>query len=426
MANSQESDSEIQGVTRRRLLQTVSTAAVMGLQSALGGNKATGATLSPGNSASALMGPRPTKKLRMGVVGGGFGASFYWHEHPDCEVTAVSDLRDDRQKRLMERYRCNKAYGEFHPMLKDPNVEAVAIFTDAPLHVDHCVDVLNAGKHVVCAVPAAFTLEQCQRLVDTVKKTGLTYMQAETSCYNAGTMTAHKLAREGKFGTIYFTQGEYLHDQGAFHLGGKPDGLLYDPQGKRTWRFGYPPAKYPTHASGPVILVTDDPMTEVTCLGWGPKDNPYADNPYHNRFYNVTFLAKTRGGNSSRICVHNCFGGLGDICERAEFWGTDMVFLEDRFGTPALMSREGEKLAAAPIDDHTEILPPNMAEHAKVGHGGAEVFITNEFVRAILDGRRPKTDVYQGVAYCAPGICAFDSANKDGEWVKVPDFGWHS
>jgi hypothetical protein len=67
-----------------------------------------------------------------------------------------------------------------------------------------------------------------------------------------------------------------------------------------------------------------------------------------------------------------------------------------------------------------------MREHVKVGHGGAEVFITNEFVRAILDGRRPVTDVYQGVAYCAPGICAQDSADKDGEWVKVPDFGWHS
>ena len=51
MANSQESDSEIQGVTRRRLLQTVSTAAVVGLQSALGGNKTAAATLSPGSSA---------------------------------------------------------------------------------------------------------------------------------------------------------------------------------------------------------------------------------------------------------------------------------------------------------------------------------------------------------------------------------------
>lgn len=426
MADSASTEKDVQGVTRRRLLQTVSTAAVVGIHSALGGSKATAASPTPAASPSALMGPRPAKKLRMAVVGGGFGSHFYWHEHPDCEVTAVSDLRPDRQKILAQKYRCDNVYGEFHPMLKDPKVDAVAIFTDAPLHVDHCVDVLNSGKHVVCAVPAAFTLEQCQRLVDTVKKTGLTYMQAETSCYSAGAMTAYKLAREGKFGTIYYTQGEYLHDQGGYHPGGKPDGLLFGPQGQHTWRYGYPPAKYPTHSTGAIIMVTDDPMTEVSCISWGPKNNPYADSPYHNRFWNVTFLAKTRAGNASRICIHNCFGGLGDICERAEFWGTEMVYLEPRFGTPALMSREGEKLAPAPLDDHTDILPPNMVDHAKVGHGGAEVFITNEFVRANLDGRAPRTDVYQGVAYCAPGICAFDSSNRDAEWVKVPDFGWHS
>lgn len=311
-------------------------------------------------------------------------------------------------------------------MLKDTNVDTVAIFTAPTQHVAHCVDVLNAGKHVVCAVPAAFTLEECQKLVDIVKKTGLTYMQAETSCYSSGTMTAHQLARAGKFGTIYYTQGEYLHDVSDYHPGGERTGLLYDASGQRTWRYGFPEAKYPTHATGPIILVTDDPMTEVSCLGWGPTNSPYADNPYHNRFINVSFLAKTRKGNASRICIHHYLGSRGDLCERAEYWGTDLVFLEARFDTPALMSREGEKLAPAPVDDHTNILPPNMVQHAKVGHGGAEVFITHEFVRSVLDGRTPKTDVYQGVAYCAPGICAWDSANRNGEWVKIPDFGWHT
>ncbi len=37
------------------------------------------------------------RKVRIGVVGGGFGCSFQWHEHPDCIVQAVSDLREDRR-----------------------------------------------------------------------------------------------------------------------------------------------------------------------------------------------------------------------------------------------------------------------------------------------------------------------------------------
>ncbi|PIZ29790.1 MAG: oxidoreductase, partial [Armatimonadetes bacterium CG_4_10_14_0_8_um_filter_66_14] len=32
------------------------------------------------------------RKIRMGIVGGGFGASFQWHLDPNCIVEAVSDL----------------------------------------------------------------------------------------------------------------------------------------------------------------------------------------------------------------------------------------------------------------------------------------------------------------------------------------------
>jgi len=145
-----------------------------------------------------LMGQRPDRKVRIGVVGGGFGSAFFWHEHPQCEVTAVADLRGDRRHKLRERYRCNNVYEEFHPMLKDPKVDAVAIWTPAPDHAKHCLDVLNAGKHVISAVPAAMTLEECRQLVDTVKRTGLTYMLAETSCFHSATMSAAKLYREGQ------------------------------------------------------------------------------------------------------------------------------------------------------------------------------------------------------------------------------------
>jgi predicted dehydrogenase len=84
-------------------------------------------------------------------------------------VAAVADLRENRRKHLSTVFACDNVYGEFHPMLKDPKVDAVAIFTGAPLHVPYCADVMNAGKHVISAVPSAISLEQCQTLVDAVK-----------------------------------------------------------------------------------------------------------------------------------------------------------------------------------------------------------------------------------------------------------------
>src|SRR5947207_10555190 len=67
-----------------------------------------GATVAGSLAASSPM-TAQSKKLRIGVVGGGFGSSFPWHMHPNCAVTAVADLREAR---LMDRFDCPNAYGE--------------------------------------------------------------------------------------------------------------------------------------------------------------------------------------------------------------------------------------------------------------------------------------------------------------------------
>lgn len=78
-----------------------------------------------------------TEKVRIGIVGGRFGASFQFHEHPNCIVEAVSDLREDRRSHLKKTYRCDKAYNSLALLLKDPNIDAVFLATPAPDHAKH-------------------------------------------------------------------------------------------------------------------------------------------------------------------------------------------------------------------------------------------------------------------------------------------------
>jgi predicted dehydrogenase len=164
--------------------------------------------------------------VRIGVVGGGFGAAFQWHQHPNCVVTGVTDLRADRRDTLRNVYHCDQVYDSMEIMLKEAgDIDAVAIFTEAPNHVPHTVAALNAGKHVICAVPAAQDLEECQLLVDTVKKTELTYMMAETSYYQQSTITARNWYLEGKFGDLFYCEAEY-HHTGPLHP--KPGSLAID------------------------------------------------------------------------------------------------------------------------------------------------------------------------------------------------------
>jgi predicted dehydrogenase len=373
---------------------------------------------------SASAGLAQGKKLRMGVVGGGFGAAFPWHLHPNCQVTAVADLRADRRKRLSERFDCNQVYEDFRPMLKDRNVDAVAIYTGAPDHVQHCVEVMESGRHVICAVPASITLDGCQKLVDTVKKTGQTYMMAETSCFHAPTIAARKWRQEGKFGQLYYTEGAYLHDHGSYLMTNTASPQLmamFLQDGKPTWRYGNAPGLYLTHASGPIIYVSGEKLSEVAAIGT-PIDYPfYKKNQYNNPFINITFFFKTSGGNSSRVTIHWWTAASGR--EGADYYGTEMSFFESRFGQPALVSYAGKKAEPWQVDNHAWMLPANLRDRVNEGHGGAEVFIVHEFVSACLENRRPAVDVYHAVAYTAPGLCGQESAIKKGAWIKVPDYG---
>ncbi|MCA9132017.1 MAG: Gfo/Idh/MocA family oxidoreductase, partial [Planctomycetales bacterium] len=128
-------------VSRRRFLQNGASLAAV-----------TGSGLSLSEALSAHESPEHGK-VRMGIVGGRFGASFQWHEHPQCSVTGVSDLRPERRQRLQQVYGCDQAYDSLEIMLKEAkDIDAVGIYTEAPNHVRHSIAAMNAGKHVLCAV----------------------------------------------------------------------------------------------------------------------------------------------------------------------------------------------------------------------------------------------------------------------------------
>jgi len=114
---------------------------------------------------------QPRRKVPVGIAGGNFGATFQFHEHPDCIVEAVTDLIPSRRERLMKTYRCEKSYESLEKMVLDDRLDAIAIFTDGPLHTKHVELAMQHGKHAMSAVPAAWgSLDDCYFLRETVEK----------------------------------------------------------------------------------------------------------------------------------------------------------------------------------------------------------------------------------------------------------------
>ena len=66
------------------------------------------------------------------------------------------------------------------------------------------------------------------------------------------------------------------------------------------------------------------------------------------------------------------------------------------------------------------MLPPPMRHDA--GHGGSAIFISAEFINALLEDREPEIDIYESLAMTVPGIVAHASSFKDGEQLPVPQF----
>jgi hypothetical protein len=56
------------------------------------------------------------------------------------------------------------------------------------------------------------------------------------------------------------------------------------------------------------------------------------------------------------------------------------------------------------------------------GHGGSHGHLTNEFVLSMLQDRAPLVDIATALNLTVAGIVAHESATRDGELMKIPQY----
>jgi len=344
--------------------------------------------------------PFSDRKIRVGIAGYGFchfGAQFGFQDHPNVEVVAVTDLDPQRCAELAKACRCEKTFPSCEEMLEDDNIEAVFIATDAPSHARLAIAALKRGKHVAAAVPAVYgNLEDADRLFEAVKKSGKKYMMFETSYYHADLYAARQLYLAEAIGKIIYSEGEY------FHYFGTPIGSYNPKTGKVDndgWRKGLPPQWYPTHSNAYHIGVSGGSFTEVSCMAM-PSLVPHlqaSNNDYQNPFGTEIALFRTNDGGMARMAVSWDIPINGG--ERGRVYGQHDKKVEVKTSRPSL--------------------PPTISAG---GHGGSHGHLTCEFVDAILRDRKPWIDIAQSLNMTVSGIVAHQSALKDGELLKIPQY----
>lgn len=405
--------SDEHATTRREFLE-ITGATLLGAGAAL----SAGRTFAQAQPADA----KPVEKdvkVRLAVVGGGFGAGHHWHEHPHCQVTAVTDLVEDRRQNLVRAYNCPNAFPSLEVMLEEAadQFDAVAVFTDGPSHARHAILCMEKGKHVTSACPAAMNLEDLHALKEIKERTGLTYMMHESSYYRQPCIAARELYEAGELGRLVLSEVEYHHPG----IGAKSDSLSRW-QGLKSWRYGLPPLLYATHSLGLLVGVTRERILKVSCMGERVgADFPTAEeNQYGNPFDNEFAIGYTSGGN---VCRFSVFWQIASHGERGQWFGDKKSCFMASYGGQRQAIAEvhgGWKDWDVPRYWETDRLPEPMRHDS--GHGGSAAFLSAEFIDALVEGREPTCDLYESIAMTAPGIVAHESALKGGELLEVPQF----
>jgi predicted dehydrogenase len=192
---------------------------------------------------------------------------------------------------------------------------------------------------------------------------------------------------------------------------------------------------YPTHNTAKLISVTGERLTAVSGQGWGDDSRVLKDNAYDNPFWNEAALFRTDQGHAFRLCVW--WKGAFRFAQRAEWIGSKMsLFMEQANGAgpvivknPVKTEQDGAgyahgKATVEPFEPpaywQTDLLPEPLRHRS--GHWNSHCFLTHEFIDAIANNRQPVNNLYEALAYTAPGIVAHESALQEGELMKIPSF----
>jgi predicted dehydrogenase len=365
------------------------------------------------------------KQFRVAMIGLGFGAEFLpiYQGHPNACVEAICRRNEVELNKIGDAFGIDRRYTKFEDVLADPTIDFVHINSPIGDHAWMSLAALKAGKHVMCTVPMATTVEECKQICELVAETGLKYMMAETVVYSREFLFIKEMYERGELGEIQFMQASHPQD-----MDGWPD----------YWQ-QMVPMHYATHVVSPVLGLVEGRAEYVTCLGSGA----------------VRDDIREKSGNS--FAVESCHVKIADSNLTAHLWrtlyDTARQYREsfDVYGTKksfewTLVEGEEHVLHTAKkpepeipervaIPDFAHRLPEPIRKFTQSiedtdhlsfiqggGHGGSHPHLVHEFLSALQEDRDPRPSAATSANWTCVGICAHESAQKGGEIVRLPEF----
>ncbi|MBT5884928.1 MAG: Gfo/Idh/MocA family oxidoreductase, partial [Planctomycetaceae bacterium] len=222
------------------------------------------------------------------MVGLGFGAEFLpiYQAHPNANVAAICRRNEVELNKVGDALGIEKRYTKFEDVLADPTVDFVHINSPIDDHAWMSIEALKAGKHVMCTVPMATTIEECDQICNLVAETGLKYMMAETVVYSREYLYIKDLYARGELGKIQYMKASHPQDMDGWPA---------------YWEEMIP-MHYATHVVSPILGLVDGKAEYVSCFGSG------------------TVRDDIREKSGSPFAVESCHIKIADSDVSAQIW----------------------------------------------------------------------------------------------------------
>jgi UDP-N-acetylglucosamine 3-dehydrogenase len=151
--------------------------------------------------------------LNVGVVGVGFWGRNHvrvFSELPYVKVEAVCDIDYERARDVAAKFNVVNYYSSIDEMLKRHSLEAVSICTPSVSHAELTIKCLEAGVNVFVEKPLASTLDECLKIIDTVKSCNKVVMTGFIERFNPSVRKAKDLLRNGEIGDVIMSHSRRI------------------------------------------------------------------------------------------------------------------------------------------------------------------------------------------------------------------------
>ena len=390
------------------------------------------------------------EKVRIGVIGigaRGGGAVSRLIRVPGAEVVGLGDVHEERVTAQLAKFEAGKkaqpkqlSYGSddaWKRLCEAPDIDLIYITSPWKWHTPMAVYAMQCGKHAVCEVPAALSLDECWQLVDTSEQTRRHCMMLENCCYGFNEMLALNMCRQNVFGTLVHGEGAYIHERLNSLLAPKK---YPSDSWRREWALHHNGTPYPTHGLGPICKCMNvhcgDRMTRLTSMSsnqfglteyckekFGP-DSMEAGLVYQKGDMNITSI-RTQLGRT--IMMQH------DTTSRRPYSRINLIS-----GTRGLLADYPLRIALEPsthdwlkpeeqtktVEKYTHPLwaKSGAAALAAGGHGGMDFLMDLRLMHCLTKGLPLDMSVYDAAAWSSIVDLSERSVRSGSDGINIPDF----